>query len=518
MPTPWETLVANALIGTDRQAPQLPTGKGKLAGLLSQVPTEPEPMLLQSAGILASYQQAGQCAFSQVGPLPNPCPEETLSRCSDRTHQHLQTILNGEYKDVLYELLDLMGQAHQYVPAETLPALLDQGRGHTQVRPRIQNVMGERGRWLAQQHSAWAYAAGQPLPCTQAGEIDQEAVENLWKTSDYALRVDLLKTFRSLKPQAAQEMLSRTWKQEKAKDRSTFLAILTTHLSVEDEPFLEAALHDRVQDVRATASDLLARLLDSQYCQRMIAQVQIYIQFEDNTLSITLPPDDGSWQNEGLSGQSGQLGKRGSLLMQIVAAVPLNFWPRDVDTLIQTAQTHQQGDALLQGWTIAAQRQVNPSWIKQMIGYWLSNSTEKQTDDPIDFLIQRLPAEQVEPLFLKCLAESSSPAEKATKYIRLAKWGPLFSPNFSQVWWKTLEPDLNLLLANTSNSSQARSPFATLLSLFETVSFNLHPIIADDVIAYLNHLNSDSFSTYQQNRLMLWQNTLEFRKSIWAEF
>lgn len=518
MPTPWETLVANALIGTDRQAPQLPTSEGQLEILLSQVPPEPEPMLLQSAGILASYQQAGQCAFSQVEPLPNSCPKETLSRCSDRTHQHLQTVLNGEYKDVLCELLDLMDQAHQHVPAETLPALLDQGRGHTQLRPHIQNVMGERGRWLAQQNSVWAYAAGQTLPYTQAGEIDQEAVENLWKTSDYSLRIDLLKTFRSLKPQAAQEMLSRTWKQEKAKDRATFLTILTTHLSSEDEPFLEVALCDRAQEVRTCAGDLLAHLPDSHYCQRMTEQVQTYVLFEDLTLSITLPKDDGSWKKEGLYPQSGQLGKRGSLLMQIVAAVPLNVWSGDVDSLIQTAQTHQQGAALLHGWTIAAQRQANPSWIQRMMGYWLSNPTEKQTYDPIDFLIKRLPAEQIEPLFLKYLAESSSPAEKATKYIRLAKWGPLFSPNFSQVWWKTLEPDLNLLLANTLNSSQARSPFATVLSLFETVSFNLHPIIADDVIAYLNHLNSDSLSTYQQNSLMLWQNTLEFRKSIWAEF
>lgn len=518
MPTSWETLVANALIGTDRQAPQLPTGKGKLAGLLSQVPTEPEPMLLQSAGILASYQQAGQCTYSQVEQLPKPCPAEPLSRCSDRTHQHLQIILNGEYKDVLFELLDLIAQTHQYVPAETLPALLDQGRGHPPLRSSIQTVIGERGRWLAQYNSAWAYAAGQPLPYTQAGEIAQEAVENLWKTSDYALRVDLLKTFRSLKPQAAREMLSTTWKQEKAKDRATFLAILTTHLSVEDEPFLEIALHDRAQEVRTCAGGLLAHLPDSQYCQRMTAQVQTYVQFEDNTLSITLPKDDGSWKTERSYSQSSQLGRRGSLLMRIVAGVPLNFWSGDVDALIQTAQTHQQGAALLQGWTIAAQRQANPSWIQRMMGYWLSNPTEKQTYDPIDFLIKRLPAEQVEPLFLKYLAESSSPAEKATKYIRLAKWGPLFSPNFSQVWWETLEPDLNLLLANTSNSSQARSPFATLLSLFETVSFNLHPIIADDVIAYLNHLNSDSFSTYQQNSLMLWQNTLEFRKSIWAEF
>lgn len=518
MPTPWETLVAHALIGTDRQTPQIPAGEGPLKALLSQVPTEPESLLLHAAGIVASYQQAGQGAFSQEGPLPTRCPEETLFPCSDRTHQHLQTILNGEYKDVLCELLDLIAQAHQYIPFETLPALLDQGRGHTSLRSHIQAVIGKRGRWLAQHNPVWAYAAGQTLPYTQAGEIDQEAVENLWKTSDYALQVDLLKTFRSLKPQAAREMLGTTWKQEKASDRATFLAILKNHLSLKDEPFLEAALHDRAQDVRTGARDLLAHLPQSHYCRRMAVQVQTYVQFENNTLSITLPQDDGSWENERSYSQSSQLGRRGSLLMQIVAAVPLKVWPEDVDVLIQTAQTHQQGAALLQGWSIAAQRQANPSWIQRMMGYWLSNPAEQQTDDSIDFLVKRLPAEQIEPLFLQCLANSSSPAENAQKCIRLAQWGAFLSPHFSQVWWETLKPGLSPLLAHTSTSSQARSQFATLQALFDTGSLNLHPIIADDVITYLNHLNSEAFSTYQQNSLMLWRSTFEFRKAIWSAF
>lgn len=79
MPTPWETLVAHALIGTDRQTPQIPAGEGQLKALLSQVPTEPESLLLHAAGIVASYQQAGQGAFSQDGPLPTRCPKEPYS-------------------------------------------------------------------------------------------------------------------------------------------------------------------------------------------------------------------------------------------------------------------------------------------------------------------------------------------------------------------------------------------------------------------------------------------------------
>lgn len=508
--TPWETVVANALIGTDRQPPQLPTGEGPLPELLSQVQSDPDATLLQSAGILASYQQAGQCPLSHVGQLPSPCPAESLSQCSDRTHQHLQTILSGEYREVLPELLRLIAQADQHVPAEMLPTLLNQGRGQTDLRPSIQAVMGERGRWLAQHNSAWAYAAGQALPQTETGEVDQEAVENLWKTSDQPLRVDLLKTFRSFNPDAAREMLATTWKQEKAKDRATFLAALQAHLSLADESFLESALGDRTQDVRACAGDLLAHLPESQYCQRMSERVKTYVQFEGGTVNIQLPTDDGSWKNEGLQAQSGQLGKRASLLQQILAAVPLKIWLDNPQPLIQAAHTHQHGAVLVQGWTLAAKRQANATWAEALIDYWL-RQPDVEGCGQLFFLFELLQTQQIESLIQEWLAGLSSQSEKTSQCLVFASLSPMLSPPFSQFLWDILKPEMGQLLAKLKNPSQVRS-------LVETVILHLHPIVADDVVAYLNTMDLTSLPTYQQDKWGEWQNLLQFRQAMWAEF
>ncbi|WP_299415757.1 DUF5691 domain-containing protein [Acaryochloris sp. IP29b_bin.148] len=511
MPTLWETLIANALIGTDRQPPQLPTGEGPLQALLSQVSLEPEATLLQSAGILASYQQAGQCPISGSGTVPSPCSAETLSQCSDRTHHHLQTILNGEYKAVLPELLGLMAQAKQLVPPAALPALLDQGRGQTELRSRIQAVIGERGRWLAQHNSMWAYAVGQPLPHTEAGEIDQQAVENLWKTSDPPLRIDLLKTFRSLKPQAAQEMLNTTWKQEKAKDRATFLALLHANLSLADEPFLEIALNDRAQDVRTQAGTLLAGLPDSQYGQRMADRVTTYVQFEDNTVTVQLPKEDGSWKQEGLEPIPGQFGKRASLLSQIVAAVPLGKWSGEPASLIRIVESHQHGAAVLAGWTLAAQQQAHGTWAQALSQYWLSQPKAESLIEA-QLIFDLLPAPDLETQlenWLQSMKSDSAVWKEALNH--LTSLGPSPSFEFSRKIWAWVKSDLYPQLTQTKRAYQMRSQLQSL-------AHYLHPEIIHEVDAYLNTLDMEVLSNYHQDSLLNWRDTLNFRQEVWSAF
>lgn len=511
MPTLWETLVANALMGTDRQPPQLPTGEGSLQALLNQVSVEPEATLLQAAGILASYQQAGQCPLSESGAVPHPCSVETFPHCNDRTHHHLQTILSGEYKEVLPELLHLMTCANQLVPPEALPALLDKGRGQTELRFSIKAVIGERGRWLAQHNPTWAYAAGQLLPQTEAVEIEQQAVENLWKTSEHPLRVDLLKTFRSLNPRAAREMLSTTWTQEKARDKATFLELLQPHLSLADEPFLEAALADRAQDVRAGASTLLASLPSSQYCQRMAEQAQTYVQFADNTVTIHLPKDDGSWKSEGLAPIPGKLGKRASLLSQIIAAVPLEGWSGDPFLLISIVKTHQHGAAVLDGWTLAAKQQAHVTWAKALLSYWLSQA-DPEVFKEATLIFDLLPALELEAQLEGWLNDlkSNSLFWQGT-LTHLALFGPPPSLQFSQRVWALVEADLYQQLSHAKHAYQLRSQLQSL-------AHYLHPDIVDEVDDYINTLDIYTLSTYHQDSLLRWRDTLHFRQAMWSEF
>ena len=510
--TAWETLVANALMGTDRQPPKLPTVEGALQGLLAQLSTHPEDTVLQAAATIACYQQAGQCPWANGDGLPTPSRSENQSRCNELTYQHLQTILSGEYQKVLPELLTLMAQAQQRVPEEMLPALLNLGRGQTGLRSQIQAVIGERGRWLATQNSVWSYAMGHPLPPTETGEIDQEAVENLWKTSDYPIRLDLLKTLRNLNPDAARDLLSTTWKQEKAKDRATFLAEFHSQLSLADEPFLDAALQDRAQDVRTCASHLLAHLPLSQFCQRMAEHGQTYVKFQDMAkVDIQLPPTDDTWKNEGLQSQQGKLGRRTNLLMQIVAAVPLNSWPSNPHHLIQVVCTHQHSLALLQGWTVATQRQANQTWAKAMIEYWL-NQSDTQALDPVALILDLLPTPEVESLLLKWLTRfRSQPSVWQEAMYCVIQLSSAPSLELSQSIWGMLKAEVTYQLANSKNAYQLRS-------FLQAVAYYLHPRLADDVTAYINTLDIDLLTTYQQDSLVEWQNILHFRQAMGAEF
>jgi hypothetical protein len=67
-------------------------------------------------------------------------------------------------------------------------------------------------------------------------------------------------------------MLEAVWKEEKADERTRFLNTFEFGLSMDDEPFLDAALDDRAQDVRQAAIELLGMLPESRYVQRRIAR------------------------------------------------------------------------------------------------------------------------------------------------------------------------------------------------------------------------------------------------------
>ncbi|WP_299491406.1 DUF5691 domain-containing protein [Acaryochloris sp. IP29b_bin.137] len=379
------------------------------------------------------------------------------------------------------------------------------------MRSSIQAVIGERGRWLAQQNSLWAYAVGRPLPQTDAGEIDQEAVENLWKTSNTPLRIDLLKTFRSLNPDAAREMLSTTWKQEKAKDRATFLDLLQPNLSLADEPFLEAALCDRAQDVRAEAGRLLAYLPDAQYCQRMAERVPTYVQFGDNIVTIQLPQEDDVWKNEGLAPLAGNRGKRASLLSQIVAAVPLGRWAGNPSALINTVESHPHSAAVLEGWTLAAQRQAHVTWAQALIQYWL-RQPEATILPKAQFIFDLLPVEDLETQLEEWLNGFQSDAAVWEDALNnLASLGPAPSLELSERLWIFIKTNLYQQLRRAKQAYQVRSHLQSL-------AHYLHPDLVHEIDAYIHNLEIEVLSTYHQDSLIQFRNTLHFRQALWSTF
>ncbi|MGB8699433.1 MAG: DUF5691 domain-containing protein, partial [Thermosynechococcaceae cyanobacterium] len=284
----WETLVATALLGTDRQGTLPAITEEALTPLLAQLdPADREGWILSAAGLLTAYYQAGQCLPQPTRDLPQPSPTDPPVYVAEKSLPFLKQVLGGEFREALPEFVDLLRQNGQWIPPQYLPQLLDWGCKKPEEQPLVKAIMGQRGDWLARQNPQWAYAIATP---SSTHAVDYSM---LWETGDRTTRLNLLKEWRQSDPDRAREQVAATWKQESAKDRTAFLGCFAQGLSLADEAFLEGVLGDRSKDVRAAAMDCLSMLTASQFSQQMALQVKDYVQVKTGSdkleLEVTLP-------------------------------------------------------------------------------------------------------------------------------------------------------------------------------------------------------------------------------------
>jgi len=350
----WDELVAGALVGTARRAPVEPTAEGALGEVLSGLdPADPEGTLLAAGAVLGLYRQAGRRLSVHAVPLQEPSPTEGRHSCSEAAADRLHSILNGPFRAVLGEWLALLATVDRLVPPDRLPGLLDAATANPRLRASTVAVGGERGRWLAGRNPRWAWAGGGSTPDTTHPDSIRA-----WATGSAASRRLLLARMRASDPGAARELLESTWATETPEDRAAFVAVLTTRLSMDDEPFLEGALDDRRKEVRQAAAQLLWRLPESRLGQRMAERSEPLVR------TSTLPDQvDPAMVRDGVVVKPpvGQ-GERAWWFLQLVAATPLRTWG-DPAALVTKA------DLLLrQAWAAAAARQRDEAWALALLG------------------------------------------------------------------------------------------------------------------------------------------------------
>jgi len=381
-PSILQGIIANALIGTQRQAFTPIRTDGDLGQLLANVDnTNQESALLSTVAIVTMYQQAGQLPITnhQI-PIPQPCELDDLPRCSDRAGYYLSLMLNGEQAQLLPELLDRLAALGQRVHETSLPSLLDLGKRQSDVREAIAKVLGKRGQWLAAQNPEWNYVAA-----------EDEAV---WETGSKAARLMWLTKLRRQQPDQARQLLESTWKQESASDRTAFLEVLGTGLSMVDEPFLEALLDDRSKEVRRVTVDLLTCLPESRFCQRAIARVQdlIKLQNEGNQKYFTVDLPEAhtpEMLRDGIEAKSNdsQVGDRASWLLKTLTSTPLSFWSQhlamSLEDLVKTANHSQSDHLVLQGWIAAAQKTGNLVWLQSLVEFSQEEEVNRVAGQPL---------------------------------------------------------------------------------------------------------------------------------------
>lgn len=418
----WQNLVTCALLGTERQAPDLQASDDALGQLLSRLESDDrEGALLRAAGVMALWRRAGYQIQRDEWPLPPPCELDATPVCGSLARQHLALMLQGHHTELLLEWLQVLAEAGRRAPEDLLPALLEAGAARIGLRPTLLPVLGRRGRWLAQQNPAWGYAV-------------QTDDENLWQTGQFEERLALLRQLRVTRPERALELLNSTWSEDRAKQRREFIETLTTGLSMADEPFLEAALDDRSVEVARAAADLLARLPDSRLVQRLTARALQLIRFQPgrflkrDRLEVELPEDDPALRRDGIadppSASSAKLGEKAWRLSRIVGAVPPALWsrqwglaPAEILTLSRDSEWRQ---ALLEGWALATRRHCDSDWAEALLPLYPDHDTLTAA------LADVLPPARFEAYLLGLLRDTST-GGRATALVLLSRvqrpWG-----------------------------------------------------------------------------------------------
>ncbi|KOV88954.1 DUF5691 domain-containing protein, partial [Nocardia sp. NRRL S-836] len=243
MRSEWSETVQKLLIGTAR-------GGGEPAELLS------------SCAVL------GVAAFGatlpstvSADPLP-PAPPEPASLPRPAARAVLEAIMSLDDEVLLTEWCALAKANHVVADPRMLPGLLALGTARPGLRAAVVEVLGTRGRWLAQTRPGWSWASGTaPL----VDEIPLSEVLDL----PSAQRVRALRRKRKADPLSVGTFIATEFAtSRRSTDRQVLISALETGLSPADEPLLEQALDDRAAPVHDEALRLLRKLPTSALATR----------------------------------------------------------------------------------------------------------------------------------------------------------------------------------------------------------------------------------------------------------
>jgi hypothetical protein len=511
---PWNTCVANALVGSDRQAPQLADQHPALREYVSQLQCQPLPQqLLASAGLLSLYQQVGQRpAPLQLPELPT-AGDCSLTLCSPATTEALNTILKGSHAPALPELLGQMIQAQQTLPPELLPRLLEAGRWSKTYRPMITLVLGARGRWLARQNPKWEFATGVLTTEALTTKVDLAELQNLWETGNRKERETALIAWRKQQPDRAREAVLATWKQDNAAARATWIAALAEGLSLADEELLEKALADRARDVRLAAAELLGELVGSRFMQQMADWAQVFIQLQPVKtglkLVLQLPKKfDPAWGKVGIwemiQPNTPEMTTSAWWVAQMLMSIDLSHWGEPIPVVIAAIVATDHAVPMLEGLATAAQRQNRLDWLEAL----LTHGSQVLPLETMMQMIEKVPSNQQEQWLEQVLNRADGLEDIENLLQGVIAWDRFWSPSPSQTLvakvWAQIQPV----------SPRDRYKYHRLEDGFRQICYRLDGSVLPQLQTHLAELIGKNSAVYGIELLQACIEILEFRQSF----
>jgi len=508
-------LVATAVLGTARSGPLPPDVEGIFRSSLTILSREnPEEQLLDEAALMINYRRAGMVvSIGSIDELPT-ASQESLPSCSPAAAELLKQILDGSYRDVLPEALDLFVGHQLRVPFLLLPDLLTVGARRPELRSQIVRVAGERGKWLAQFNKSWSYVG------TASVDRTSEELVADWDTAKADDRLAIIHRLREMDSNLAVSLLIRSWKSETASNRQAMLSLLEPHLSSEDAPILEIAFVDKSVEVRREAVRLLSKLPLSIVRKKAIELAESSIQlktriFGGSEITLALPHAyDPEWSHYAIEETSyiKDIGDRAWWLVQWLGLVPPDYWSNKFgmtpSELLAAAQLSDWADALRLGWSKGAKLTNNHQWNYVLLKYWVTAADSRTS---ITNLVPRVGdlGPLAEALLSEILDAVSLPLHDrhpATALLRQYT-GP-WSEEFSRK-----------VLANIERRSRLpKDPNQQIwlsVSLLREFAYRIPPTLASE--PWFDVTRDDDEWMNWANAVNDFQNTLTFRQNLYRE-
>ena len=515
----WEDLLAVALVGTDRRPPvPLPAGEGPgrlLAGLRR---TDPAHTWLASAGALTILRLAGGRPAHLPLAAEAPCADDEWPRCRPAAALHLAQMLAGQFESALPEWLATAAARWQRVPEEHLPELLDWGHAHPELRAVLVRVIGQRGAWLACQNERWAYAAPHTQPLVDAS-LDERL--EVWELAEPAGRLALLEHARAADPPSGLALLRHTWAQEKHDDRLAFLKILSTGLSLADEPFLEEVLSERSVTLRQAASRLLARLPESRQSQRMRALARPLLRLEGGPrgvrkrgalagpslrLMVNLPETNAADlpRTDPRPATPPKETDRARWLANMLSAVPPADWchllNQSPSELVILARANILDFALIEGWAAATAAFGDTDWAEALLRERLAELDTAALQP----LLRTLPAARREALVFAALKGVERLAQRHPALRLLQAYTEPWSARLTRLFVDKLRAEI----------TRRDVPFGPTVELgwLTSVALYWHPALAEEfapVLLEARHAASQGGGWFH------WLHTVEQAVALW---
>lgn len=487
----WQDVVKTALVGTERQKLNLKPPDNQLGEVLARLNTDDvEANLLSCVVAFAIYQQAGKLSWVDEELLPEVCEVEDVACCSFAATSYLGMILSGKYPELLGEWFGLIEKTQKIIHPRYLPELLNLGLRRSDLRENIIPLLGKRGLWLAAKNTEWNY-------------VFSENIEKSAENTTLDEQILVLKKLRLTEPSAALEQIKAIPKKESGEIRAGLLQALSVSLSMDDEPFLEAALDDKRKQVRDVAAQLLAQLPESRLVKRMTERVSDFIKLSEKGLQVVLPKNptremsrDGVDEAKLVS----KLGSQGSLLFQILSCVPPSYWSENrgktPEELIMAVDGSKWEVLLLLGWTKAALRYQDVDWAGAILGAVIKFPGENWSflRESIEALLGILPQVQREELIGNGFPPQPVPEVwgRSMGYTLLANCRYPWSEEFSR---RVLEHLAAAVLFESQRDSVLVLP-CWVVELKNLYPYYMSPCLYDEAFSLFGSLDQENLSRF----------------------